>query len=683
MLALLYLVIIFFIGHWIVQRVFTWLLDVPRHKSLLGTSVNIPGWMITLPASWLVGALTMNWLAFALADFSLSTKTGTYIAMVLGGFTCLIVYRRSIALRLLSTLNGSWRSFASLEFVYFIGSIALACFIAMHTLSVKADILQIGHTVWSDFGPHLAMIRSFSLGDNFPPQYPHFPDGNLRYHFLFQFLVATLELLGFRIDWAFNIPSILSLISVFLLLYVLAVSITGRRSAGVLTGLFFIFRSSFAFFTYINDNLANENIWQSLWNVSLHIGKTKNESWGLWAQNVYANQRHFAFSIGIMILVLLAVLPLLRAMLRAQQTGQCSIAHRFKIAWLEKNAWWPQNWQRAIALGLLLGAIGFWNGAVVITTLMILFVLTFFCRHRGEFLIIAVLAVLLSLMQQHWFIGPGASAVKPAWYFGFLAEHKTIIGTLAFYVELLGLFLPLFILSLFGSPKGMKALALAFISPLIFATLVSLTTDINANHKFIMISVMLSNILIASLLSRFLFNRDNALKALAVVFSLILTVTGWVDLKTLYNMNQNSVTMSLNDPITIWVRDNTNPQDVFLTDRVVLHPVQMAGRLIYFGWTYYAWSAGYDINSRFKLVKAIYGAQNADDLLKVIQRTQINYILIDNRVRETREYQLNEDLISQTFLEVFHDDKDDTRIFEVNDASKRLRSAIPSSAKIE
>jgi hypothetical protein len=671
MLALLYLLIVFFIGYWIVQRAFPWLVDVPRRKTFFDQPVNIPGWMITLPASWLVGALTMNWLAFVLADFSLNTQTGTYIAMALGGFSCLIVFWRTISWRILTTQNGILRSFMSLEFVYLVGSTAIACFIAWHTLSVKDDMLQIGNSVWSDFGPHLAMIRSFSLGDNFPPQYPHFPDGNMRYHFLFQFLVATLEVLGLRIDWAFNIPSILSLMSVFLLLYVLAVSITGRRCAGVLAGLFFIFRSSFALFSYINDNLANGNLWQSLWDVTLHIGKTEHENWGLWAQNVYANQRHFAFSIGIMILVLLAVLPLLQAMIQAQRTGMCGIGHRFKIAWMEKNAWWPQSWQRAIALGLLVGAIGFWNGAVVITTLMILFVLAFFCRHRGEFLLIAVLAVLLALIQQHWFMGAGAPAVKPRWYFGFLAEQKTITGTLAFYVELLGLFLPLFLISMFGTPKGMKALALAFISPLIFATLVSLTTDITANHKFIMISVMLGNAMIAGLVARFLYSRDNALKALAVAFSLMLTVTGWVDLKTLYNMNHKSVNISLNDPITTWVRGNTNPQDVFLTDTAVLHPVQMAGRLIYFGWSYYAWSAGYDTNGRFKAVKAICGAENANDLLELINETQINYIVIDDQVRGSKDCHLNEDLISQTFVNVFYDDKNNTRIFEVNYASTK------------
>jgi len=666
MLALLYLTIIFIVGYQIVLRAFPWFIDIPNRQSLFGTPVNVPSWMIILPAAWLVGALTMNWLTFALADITRSTQTGSHVAVAAGGVISALMLWRCISWRLMIAPIGNWRDFISLEFVYLASALAMAAFIAWHTLSVENDMLLVGSSVWSDFGPHLAMIRSFSLGDNFPPQYPHFPEGNIRYHFMFQFLAATLELLGMRIDWAFNIPSILSLVSLFLLLYVLAVAITGRRSAGVLTGLFFIFRSSFAFFTYLNDNLANEDLWTSLWNVSLHIGKTEHENWGLWAQNVYANQRHFAFSISVLMLLLLSVLPLLQAMVVAQQDNQRGIRGKFTTAWLEKQAWWPENWQRALVLGLLLGAIGFWNGAVVITSLLILFILTFFCRHRGEFLIIAVLAVTLSLLQQHWFIGAGASAVKPSWFFGFLAETKTMTGTLAFYLELLGLFLPLFLIALFGTPKGVKALALAFISPLIFATLVSLTTDINANHKFIMIGVMLGNIIIAGLLGRFFDSRDHALTALAVAFSLLLTVTGWVDLKTLYNMNQNRYPIAVNDPITVWVRDNSQSRDVFLTDWAVLHPVQMAGRPIYYGWPYYAWSAGYDTDSRFQFVKGIYEAATEDELLKIVHETNIRYIVVDNAVRESKEYRVNEDVIGRTLPEVFRDDKENTRIFEVD-----------------
>jgi len=70
-------------------------------------------------------------------------------------------------------------------------------------------VMRIGWSVSSDFSTHLAVIRSFSYGSNFPSGYPHFADGNMRYHFMFMFLAGNLEFLGLRLDWAFNLPSIL------------------------------------------------------------------------------------------------------------------------------------------------------------------------------------------------------------------------------------------------------------------------------------------------------------------------------------------------------------------------------------------------------------------------------------------------------------------------------------------
>jgi hypothetical protein len=666
MLAMLYLMVIFILGYQLAQLALPWVLNLPQRQSLAGTSVPVPVWMIQLPTAWLLGALVMNWTAFTLADLTRSMHTGAWLTLALGACISGALFWKNNNRQLLpQRVYRTWRCLSGLEAIYLLFSLLLASFIAWHTLMVKEGILFIGNTVWSDFGPHLAIIRSFSMGENFPPQYPHFPEGSIRYHFLFQFLAATLESLGMRLDWAFNLPSIFSLVSLFLLLYVLAVTITGQRWVGVLTGILFIFRSSFAFFTHIKENLASNNLWQVIWNVSLHIGKTEHENWGLWAQNVYANQRHFAFSVCVLIVLLLALLPLLQTMIAARQQANAGFSNGWRTYFIGKDNWWPENWQRAITLGLLLGGIGFWNGAVVITALIIISVLALFCRHRGEFVIIASLALLLSILQQRWFMGTGAMAVKPSWYFGFLAEHKTLAGTAAFYLELLGLFCPLLFISIFNTPRGYKALALAFITPLLFASLISLTIDINANHKFIMISVMLSNIFIAALIVRFFQSKDNALRVMAVLFTVLLTITGWVDLLTLYNMNKDNVTIAMNDPVTTWVSKNSNPKDVFLTDWAVLHPVQFAGRPIYFGWPYYAWSAGYDTDTREQIMKRIYGATNAQEL-SLAHDEGIRFIVIDDAVRNSQEYRVNEPLISQTFHLVFSDEKDHTFIFSVD-----------------
>ena len=39
---------------------------------------------------------------------------------------------------------------------------------------IKDGILYSGLTVYGDYAPHTAMMRSFSAGNNFPTQYPHY-----------------------------------------------------------------------------------------------------------------------------------------------------------------------------------------------------------------------------------------------------------------------------------------------------------------------------------------------------------------------------------------------------------------------------------------------------------------------------------------------------------------------------
>ena len=63
------------------------------------------------------------------------------------------------------------------------------------------------------------MMRSFSRGNNFPTQYPHYGGQDVKYHFMFQFLVGNLEYLGLRLDLGYNLVSILSLAGFLMVLY--------------------------------------------------------------------------------------------------------------------------------------------------------------------------------------------------------------------------------------------------------------------------------------------------------------------------------------------------------------------------------------------------------------------------------------------------------------------------------
>ena len=118
-----------------------------------------------------------------------------------------------------------------------------------------------------------------------------------------------------RIDHAFNLPSLLSFLSAFMLLYVLTVKITGRMISGILALLFFAFRSGKALFIYLSKIPKSESIINALWNNTGFIGETPHEDWGLWNLNVYCNQRHFAFGLAVMFFVIILYLPNLYGML--------------------------------------------------------------------------------------------------------------------------------------------------------------------------------------------------------------------------------------------------------------------------------------------------------------------------------------------------------------------------------
>src|SRR3990167_8254682 len=55
-----------------------------------------------------------------------------------------------------------------------------------------------------DFGLHLSLIRSFSWGNNFPPESPFYPGELLRYHFVTDMVAGVNERFGMRIDYAYN-----------------------------------------------------------------------------------------------------------------------------------------------------------------------------------------------------------------------------------------------------------------------------------------------------------------------------------------------------------------------------------------------------------------------------------------------------------------------------------------------
>ena len=657
MLGLLYLLWIFIIGYYLMLKFTPWF----DYATLGGKDTDkprVPAWMMQLPFAWILGALVVNWINFFLCNFNRSISTTLFTMTAAGTAAVWIVLseRKKDHSVFYANLQRLWQGTGKTEIAYLLMALALAFYTNLYTLTDDGKELLISAGVFSDFAPHISLIRSFSVGENFPPQYPHFAAGDIPYHFLFHFLVASLESLGLPLNWSFNLPCIFSLTALLLLIYVLAVRITGWKAVAFWAMLFIFFRSSWAFFD-LARNYSLAQLPEAIMDTDFYVGKTANASWGMWTLfNTFANQRHLAFGICAALIAIILMLPQVEAKIAGSKEENRLHGWRMGIP------------QRAIFIGLFLGAIAFWNGATLIAGLLVLAGFALNSRHRSEYILIAVIAVILASLQTRWFITTGKTPVSARFVFGFLAEQRTLGSAISYIFQAYGLLIPLFIASLFYWRKY-AAIGLGFSIPFIFAFTVQPTIEMALNHKFVLVSIFLMGIFVAWMLIDIWRHKAKVLRLLIIPIFVLLTITGTVDTAAFHNINNIAAGKRFgvpkDNPVTAWVMKNTPPRSIFLTELVTLNPVLYAGRLSYLGWPYYGWGAGYDTTGREQDIRLIYGAGTKQDLEKALQDKPIDYILVNDPVRNATNYVINESLIADTFPLVFDSPYEGTKIYQV------------------
>ncbi|MDF2800283.1 MAG: putative rane protein [Anaerocolumna sp.] len=661
----------------------------PRLKNITevsfdGKKLKLSSYFVLLPAWYYTGSLILSWTTYLLA-YSIGSKGEPLFRanlIVLPVF--LIIFLLLIGIRVrkyivtsgeinttasdttgrplgASIIKGIVTHVSSTEWVFLLGVFLLALILMWSTFFIKGDKLYVGLTVFGDFSPHLGMIRSFSEGNNFPTWYSHFAGEDIRYHFMFLFMVGNLEYLGLPLDFAFNIPSMLSFIGAFMLLYVLGVKVSGRKMAGYLTCLFFAFRSSSSLFTFLTQIPKGSSISQALKSNSVFIGNTPNESWGLFNLNVYCNQRHLAFSLGIMLLAIILFLPHLYNLFDRLRNNK-SVKEFTCNFILDKNTWVIKDTRLAIGVGLILGMIAFWNGSVLIATLASLFLVGICSGRRLELLLSAVIAVVLTFLQSGLFIH--GKAVNPTYFFGFISENKTVFGVADYLIRLLGI-LPIVLFAAFLVNNGIKRyLTIVFLMPLILTFTLSLTVDVTVNHKFLMMSVMLLGVIISDYLVRLLKRKDVILKIGIIFIIVLMTASGIYDFCVLVKQNnpKNSIVLSLDSELTKWVENNSDSKDIYLTSNYSLNQIVLGGGMLFEGWQYYGWSAGYDTPGRDLLVKEMYEAATREELSKLVEQNNIRFIVVDYDNRNSESYSLNEVNIANTFACVYTEGTEDYKL---------------------
>lgn len=597
------------------------------------TGKNNRIWLV-LPGAFGVGMLAFGWVTYLIAWAASAAGAdkpliyGNLLTMAAGAVFLLGIYiQRYRKNKRIFTDKGLvedkqlfWK-----ELIFFSVLFVFLTWIIFYVFYIKDGILYSGFTVFGDYAPHTAMMRSFSLQNNFPTQYPHFGGQDVKYHFMFQFLVGNLEFLGLRLDIAYNAASILALLGFLMLLYSIARRVVGSGKAGVLTVLFFFFRSALTFFQFLWEHLRAGNLLQVLQENTSFIGYTTNEDWGLWNFNVYLNQRHLAFGLLIVALAVWMYLDWAEQGCRHKEKGLVWFRNRI----FSKDAWKCRYVENALAAGLLIGMTSFWNGAAVIGGLLILMGFAVCSDGKLDYLITAVTAVGFSVLQTRLFMN--GSSVEAAFQWGFISEDKSAGGVLWYLIQMSGIFFTgALILFFFYKKRLQRAVLVSCLFPLVFAFCFSLTPDITVNHKYIMISYAFLAMFWAGAVC-LLFRKKWQGRILAAVLTVCLTITGIYDFVIIVRDNGpgHRVTVNTNSSLTDWLAQNLDSRDLILTPEYSISEVTMAGVMMYLGWPYYAWSAGYDTYDRAEKAKEIYTSQEPERVKSLVRQEGITYIFFE------------------------------------------------------
>lgn len=639
----------------------------PRRTAENGNRI----WVI-LPTAFGTGVLMLTWAVYIISwMFSVCAGAehplfyGNLLVMTVATLVLAVLFKKkkkNIFPMAEGMLTRKW--ILRKEIILFTVVTVFVTWMMFYVFHMKDGILYSGFSVFGDYAPHTAMMRSFSRGNNFPTQYPHYGGQDVKYHFMFQFLVGNLEYLGLRIDIGYNLVSILSLTGFLMILYAISYRMFHSFCAGASALVFFFFRSGTAFWQYLWEHFRAGDLVETLRANTSFIGYTTNENWGLWNFNVYLNQRHLAFGLLMVSAAVWIFMEWLEAGCSHSENGIVWIGKRI----FSKDAWAGRNVKSAVLIGVFLGLTAFWNGAALIGGLLILAGMAVFSDGKLDYAICAALAVFFSELQSKLFVS--GSVMSPSFYWGFLAENKSLVGVIGYLAEISGFFFVGLVVTVVFLKRKERAVLFGFLLPLVFAFLVSLTPDINVNHKYVMISYAFTAVFWGWTVRRiFLAGKTGWKKWLGRVvcgiLCICLTLTGIYDYVIILRDNDSGhrVTVNMNSDLTDWLSDNLHKDDLLLTPEYTMNEVTMAGVMLYCGWPYYAWSAGYDTYYRAEQAVTIYTTDDQNVLKETVKQEKITYILFEDGM-SFESLECREDIIRETYPLVYTSEDGRIRIYE-------------------
>jgi len=510
---------------------------------------------------------------------------------------------------------------------------------------VVVNSLEIATKAWSDFSATIPLIRSFSLGENFPPQYPLFAGPPIRYHFVFFWVTANLEKIGIPLATALNMLSTVVFSTFIFLIYFLGKTVFKKRSVGVISVLLFIFNGSLSFLEFFKNHPLSINTFDEI------IQNTNFASFGpydgkvvsaFWSLNIFTNQRHLALAYAAFLLLILFI-------------------YRYSQKKVELT------YTKAIFLGILIGVFPFIHLAIfgALSIALITF-LVIYPPLRKKIIVAGVTAVIIALPQILYMQGGqlNTQIFNP----GYLVQKLTVSNFANYWLLNLGLTGVLAPLGFILSKKNQRKIIFPFLALFIVGNLFQFSVEISANHKFFNLFVIGMNFFTAYLLV-YIWNKSLAGKFLVPVFLLFLTLSGVIDLFPIVNDTYIEIKDVKNNEAATFISKNTPRNSVFLNSSFLYDPASLAGRKIFLGWPYFSWSAGYNTDLRYQNLKKYLSPISKGALCSSLFKEGIDYIEIQNPT-PLEEVTINYSFFDNNFDRIYYDEDQNISIYQVSSSCK-------------
>lgn len=484
--------------------------------------------------------------------------------------------------------------------------------------------------MWQDFSAHISLVRSFSYGNNWPPQYPLFPGEPIQYHFLFYLLAGMLEKSGFSLVWAINLISCIGLTSLLTGIYFLAKRLFQSSAVGVLSLIFFLFNSSFSWLYYLFDRERFPTLFDifqkgEYGSVGPYDGNLVSIFWNL---NVYLNQRHFGFALALFFLAYFSIV-----VQKKNHFFLLGILSLFLLSWTHKAVW--------LFSVLLLFLLSVKDGKL----------------HKQRF--ITVLIGLCASLPAWLILNSSATSDVVSFKPGFLYERVNwtkfpditlpLLQWVVYWIVNWGM-LPIVALGgwLVWLRKSLakyrvkdlllKEQSIWFLTALLLfiaSNVFRFSTDLVNNHKFLNITQIIWSMFAGFYIVKIFEHKK--IFFLGYILVVLMTLGGLMDFfptffaKEAYwfDIHKNQISQQITETVPV--------DTVVLNTSYLTEPISITGRKVFYGYDIYAWAQGYDVNKRKQQLKPfLLGELSVTQVCEFVQQHDVYLIYSDKTTKEEK-----------------------------------------------